>query len=253
MSNSPSTAPRFLRIGELAERGRVSAKALRLYEQRGLLRPSTHSAAGYRLYGAEALARLHQIVLLKQSGFALGEIARLLERDPRIVATLLAQRIHRLEQELEQRTQALDALRQAAHQVDSASTLSIDALLENLSMTKALDVSFTAEEREALRGRAAQLGTAALAASREAWPALISKVRAAMQAGLPPHDPSMAELARQWHALVTALTGGDVAVTRKLSQAYAAQPQAMAERGLDPALFAYVGAAMSAIGLSLPQ
>ena len=41
-------------------------------------------------------------------------------------------------------------------------------------------------------------------------------------------------------------------MTRKLGQAYQAQPQAMAAQGLDPGLFAYVGAALRGAGLSLP-
>jgi len=55
----------FLTIGQIARRTGVSAKALRLYEQRGLLRPTTHSLAGYRLYGPEALERIMQLALLR--------------------------------------------------------------------------------------------------------------------------------------------------------------------------------------------
>ena len=45
--------------------------------------------------------------------------------------------------------------------------------------------------------------------------------------------------------------GGDAQVTRKLGQAWNAQPAAMAAQGLDAALFAYIGEAMRAAGLSL--
>lgn len=50
--SKPAAATKFLRIGELAARTGLSAKALRLYEARGLLRPDARSAGGYRLYGA---------------------------------------------------------------------------------------------------------------------------------------------------------------------------------------------------------
>ena len=74
----PAASVKFLRIGQLAAKSGVSAKALRLYEARGLLRPDTHSASGYRLYGAPALARLNEIGVLKRAGFTLAEIGRLI-------------------------------------------------------------------------------------------------------------------------------------------------------------------------------
>lgn len=69
---------RMMRIGELAQAAGVSAKALRLYEARDLLRPCAHSVAGYRLYGSAALKRLQQILVLRRAGFSLTETGRLL-------------------------------------------------------------------------------------------------------------------------------------------------------------------------------
>ncbi len=46
---------RLMRIGQIAERTGLSAKALRLYEARGLLTPDGHSERGYRLFGETAL------------------------------------------------------------------------------------------------------------------------------------------------------------------------------------------------------
>ena len=48
MSKPPAPA-KPLRIGQLAAKSAVSARALRLYEARGLLRPDAHSERGYRL------------------------------------------------------------------------------------------------------------------------------------------------------------------------------------------------------------
>ena len=50
MSKPKAENPMFLRIGEMAIRTGVSAKALRLYEKRGLLQPAMYTASGYRLY-----------------------------------------------------------------------------------------------------------------------------------------------------------------------------------------------------------
>jgi DNA-binding transcriptional MerR regulator len=63
-----------LRIGQLAERVGVSAKAIRYYEQLGLLPEPERTSAGYRLYRAADAERLRFIVRGRQIGFSLGEI-----------------------------------------------------------------------------------------------------------------------------------------------------------------------------------
>ena len=68
-----------LRIQEAAALAGVSAKTLRHYDRIGLLRPGEISQAGYRLYGQAELARLREILLLRELDFSLREIAGLLE------------------------------------------------------------------------------------------------------------------------------------------------------------------------------
>src|SRR4051812_44378644 len=62
---------------ETASRFGVSVKALRLYERRGLLTP-LRSESGWRTYGPDQIARLHQILALKRLGLPLAGIAQLL-------------------------------------------------------------------------------------------------------------------------------------------------------------------------------
>ncbi len=64
---------RHLSPTETSERFGVSIKALRLYEQRGLLTP-LRSQAGWRTYGPAQIARLHQILALKRFGLPLARI-----------------------------------------------------------------------------------------------------------------------------------------------------------------------------------
>jgi len=59
------------------------------------------------------------------------------------------------------------------------------------------------------------------------------------------------ELGRRWHALVTAFTGGNPSLNRKLKDAYQQQPEALAARGMSPEMFPYVREAMQAAGLKL--
>ncbi|MCR5848604.1 MAG: MerR family transcriptional regulator [Lachnospiraceae bacterium] len=60
--------------GEIAKKAGISQKAVRLYDEKGLLKPSDYSEGNYRLYDKEALQILEKIVALKQIGFSLEEI-----------------------------------------------------------------------------------------------------------------------------------------------------------------------------------
>lgn len=79
----------FLNASEAASRLGVSAKALRLYEQRGLIVP-VRTAAGWRTYGPEQMARAGEIVAMRALGLSLAEAKRVLGGDPRGLDAALA-------------------------------------------------------------------------------------------------------------------------------------------------------------------
>jgi DNA-binding transcriptional MerR regulator len=64
-------------ISELAGRTGTTPATLRFYEQEGLL-PAARSAAGYRVYGDDAVERLEFIAGAKRLGLPLGDVRDLL-------------------------------------------------------------------------------------------------------------------------------------------------------------------------------
>ncbi|MBO9557969.1 MAG: MerR family transcriptional regulator [Caulobacter sp.] len=66
-----------LRTADVARRFGVSGKALRLYEAQGLVK-AERTAAGWRSYGPQQIARLHMVIALKSFGFPLSRIAELM-------------------------------------------------------------------------------------------------------------------------------------------------------------------------------
>jgi MerR family copper efflux transcriptional regulator len=75
------TAPdRLLRIQEVAEEVGVTPRAIRHYEDLGLLAPAARSDGAYRLYDADDLERLRFIRALRDdAGFSLAEVGQMLE------------------------------------------------------------------------------------------------------------------------------------------------------------------------------
>ena len=62
-----------LKVGELARRTGLTVRTLHHYDEIGLLRPSLHTEAGYRLYTPRDVARLQQVLSLRALGFSLEE------------------------------------------------------------------------------------------------------------------------------------------------------------------------------------
>lgn len=72
----------MFRIGEFSLIAQVSGRLLRYYDEIGLLSPEyTDPQTGYRYYSAGQLPRLNRILVLKELGLGLDQIARLLGQD----------------------------------------------------------------------------------------------------------------------------------------------------------------------------
>jgi len=72
----------MFRIGEFSKLSQVTVKALRYYDEIGLLKPAkVDPFTGYRYYSADQLPRLNRILALKDLGLSLAQISRLLDGD----------------------------------------------------------------------------------------------------------------------------------------------------------------------------
>jgi predicted transcriptional regulator YdeE len=94
----------MLKIGEFSKLAQVSPKTLRLYDERGLLKPAWIDRwTGYRYYRVAQLAELNRILAFKDLGFSLDQIAAL-QRDD-LQAAELRGMIRLKQAELEQHIQ----------------------------------------------------------------------------------------------------------------------------------------------------
>lgn len=84
-------------VHEVSELTGVSVRALHHYDAIGLLRPSAHSDAGYRLYSDDDLVRLQQILLFRALEFPLKDIRDIIDSPDFDQSRALEQQIHLLE------------------------------------------------------------------------------------------------------------------------------------------------------------
>ncbi len=69
----------MIKIGDFSKLSQVSVKTLRYYDEMGLLSPvEVDRFTGYRYYSVSQLPRLNRILALKDLGFALEQIAQIL-------------------------------------------------------------------------------------------------------------------------------------------------------------------------------
>ncbi|MEU9862853.1 MerR family transcriptional regulator [Streptomyces sp. NPDC047971] len=92
-----------LTVGQVSSRLGVTVRALHHWDELGLARPSLRTAAGYRLYTAGDLERLHRVVVYRELGLGLERIGAILEDSAgdvlgelRTQRTRIAERIERL-------------------------------------------------------------------------------------------------------------------------------------------------------------
>ena len=117
-----------MNVGEVAALAGVTVRTLHHYDRIGLLSPSGRTAAGYRQYSPADLDRLHQVLLYRELGFPLEEVATLLD-DPAADPEAHLRRQHALLRDRLDRTSAMVAA------------------VEKEMEARAMGISLTPEER----------------------------------------------------------------------------------------------------------
>lgn len=252
---------RHLSPAETARRLGVTVKALRLYETRGLVKP-LRTANGYRAYGPEAVARLHQVLALKRLGLPLARIAELFAGRELSLDAVLALQERALAGDRLRLDQALGLIRTARRRLAAGQALSIDdlaTLTKETAVTEPLDDKaweeifdplakkhFTPEELEQFKERP-PFDQQAIG---DQWTAIIAEATGMMEQGVDPASDRAVNMARRWKALQELFTGGDPDLTVKARDMWMeamSNPDTAPRLPMNTALFAYVGRAGEAL------
>jgi DNA-binding transcriptional MerR regulator len=126
---------RLLGIGAAAQRLGVSERALRYYQQIGLIVPASRTPGGLRRYSESDLARVERIVELKTLlGLNLDEIALVLRNEDRIAQIRLTYHDERTsEGERRQLTRECVALQEDLRATVEAKRAALDSFLADLN------------------------------------------------------------------------------------------------------------------------
>lgn len=138
-----TASPRFLNPSEAARRLGVSAKALRIYEQRGLVTPA-RTAAGWRSYGPDEMVRGAEIVALRALGLSLAQVAGVLHGDADAAGLESALAAHEaaLTRRAQQLAATLEKVRCLRGDLRRGQTPTAGALANLLASSPAFEVEF---------------------------------------------------------------------------------------------------------------
>ena len=208
------------KVGDLARRTGLTVRTLQYYDDIGLLHPSYRTRSGHRLYVRKDIARLQQIVSLRELGFSLEEIRDCCSKagfSPRRVIQL---HIERLKGQIEIQSRLCERLEGIAQRLDSAKEISVEELIQTIEVTR-MSKYYTSEQQEELRQRAEAIGPERIReVEQKKWPELIAEVRAEMEKGTDPGSERIQELAKRWMNLVREFTGGNSGIERAAAQVW---------------------------------
>jgi DNA-binding transcriptional MerR regulator len=117
----------MFKIGDFSRLTQVPVSALRYYDEVGLLKPGrVDRYTGYRYYSAEQLPRLNRILALKDLGFSLEQIARLLAQDvpPAELRGMLRLKQAELQQRVQDEQARLARIEARLRQIEQEGTMS---------------------------------------------------------------------------------------------------------------------------------
>ena len=143
-----------LKVGELAKRTGLTVRTLHHYDEIGLLKPSLHTEAGYRLYTRADVARLQQVLSLRQLGFALEEIRDCLDRPGFAPVEVICLHVARLREQIELQRKLCERLEALAEHFRTAEEVSAEEFLFTIEVMTMIEKYYTPEQMAQLDARA---------------------------------------------------------------------------------------------------
>lgn len=118
----------MLKIGDFSKLAQVTIKTLHFYDKVNLLKPAhVDHFTGYRFYSVDQLPRLNRIVALKELGFSLEQIARLLEDAVSVdqMKGMLLLKQGEIERQMQEEIERLERIKARLNQIEQEGELPV--------------------------------------------------------------------------------------------------------------------------------
>jgi DNA-binding transcriptional MerR regulator len=204
-----------MKVGELARISGVSVRTLHHYGEVGLLPLPARNSAGHRVYGAQHIARLQQILALKQLGLGLRQIQRILSARKFPARLVIEMHLADIGNRIVSLQKLHDRLKMLAASIRTEQ-VSMDQLIQSIEEIHMAEKIYTKEQVRELHARREQLGGEGARLFDENYRQLVAEIREAMDRGIDPKSEHAQALATRWQSLVQTFTGGDLEIEKTL-------------------------------------
>ena len=152
--------------GEIAKLCGVTVRTVQYYDTRGILVPSELSEGGRRVYSEDDLGRMRVICFLRELGFSIDAISRLLcDTDPgAVIALLIEKQAQALREEVDERREKLDKLEALRKELKGVEAFSVESIG---------DIAYTMNNKTKLKKTRRTLLLTALPVGVVQWSAIV--------------------------------------------------------------------------------
>jgi len=235
------------KIGELAEAAGLTVRALRHYDEIGLLEPFERTDSGHRLYSGDDVRRLYAIRTLRALGLPLDEIGGMLSGNGDDPRAAVRRHLRQVEAQLEIHERLRSRLIRIMDALDGAHEPSTKEFLDLMEAMAMIENYYTPEQLAQLEERRKLLGDDAIRGAEQQWADLIAALEAFSGAATDPSDPRVQQLVDQADRLIEQFTGGDPGIRQSLQNMYENEGPEKASRGaVKPEAMAYLERARNA-------
>lgn len=130
--------------GEVAKLCHVTVRTVQYYDTRGILTPSSLSEGGRRLYSEDDVSKMRIICFLRELGFSIDAISKLLkeEHPENVIMLLLSGQEQELTQQLNEQKEKLEKLQTLKKELKS---------VENFSFESIGDIAYTMTNKKEMK------------------------------------------------------------------------------------------------------
>lgn len=238
-----------MKVGELAKRTGLTIRTLHHYDDIGLLKPSLHTESGHRLYTEPDVARLQQIVSLRQLGFTLEQVGECLTKSDFSPLTVIELHLTRLREQIDMQQQLCDRLEAVASVLRAAEKVSAHDFLQTIEVMTMIENYYTPEQLEYLKQRREQVGEERMQQAPNDWSNLYAAFQAELDKGSDPASPQVQELVKRRNALIAEFTGGNTGIEQSLTRLWKDHGSTLSQQygyNHDPKLVAFMDEAVKA-------
>ena len=231
------------KVGELAKQTGLTVRMLHHYDKIGLFSPSQISDKGHRIYTETDIAKLQQIMSLKQLGFALDEIKGMIGNSNLNPIEVIKVQLESVKESIRIQEQLCIRLERISELLNSQQEVTAEQfinLIEVINMNK--DKYFTPEQQEKMFK---QIGLEERKQYVSEWSEITAKIRAEYEKGTPPESLDVTQLAKRWNDFLDKLTFQDPEISKAAERYYKENPEIGEKFGIDKQLSDYIKKAMS--------